>query len=445
MKRLKIYKFKKENILKLGNFPGIYVFLNAKKKPIYVGKSVDLKSRLRSYLLQNLLTKTKKLVSETSFFSFIKTNSEIEALLLEANLVKRLQPKYNIQLKDDKHPLYIKISKEKYPQVLPVRKANRKESLSFFGPFPSSNNVRNVLRQIRHVFPFAQHKPGRKTCFYNQIGLCNPCPSEIENIKDKKLKNKLRKKYKNNISAIIKILSGRISLVKKALHKEMLILSKKEKFEEANFLLKQINDLEYITQPITPYKIYLKDPNLVSDIRENELDQLKKILLKYISVKSLDKIECFDVAHLAGTHPTASMVTFIAGEEEKSLYRHFKIRQEKSQDDIASLKEVIRRRLAHADTQNLSWRLPNLIIVDGGKAQTSIAWSGLRNYSVPVVGLAKNPDTLIVPCKFRNKIIFKEIVLEKGPALNLLQRIRDEAHRFARKYHHILIKKKLLE
>ena len=406
-------------------------------KAIYIGKAVNLKNRLLSYLQINLAPKTKSMISEACDVSFIKVNSELESLLLEAHLVRKNQPKYNATLKDDKHPLYIIITNEYYPRILCVRKLDAKnyQPKAIFGPFPNSKNVYSVLKMLRRIFPFSDHKLGRRGCLYNHIGLCNPCPNEIEKIKDEKLKIKLKGKYLKNIRNIKLILSRNIHSVRRSLEKEMRQFSKEEKFEEAFFVKKQIENIDYITQPILPTHYFVENPNLYEDLRAQELSELKKILNSYFIIhNSLTRIECFDVAHLAGTNPTASMVTFINGEADKRLYRHFRIRNRKGNDDIASLSEVARRRLRHLS----DWGKPDLIIVDGGVGQvhafTSILYS--NKVDIPVVGIAKNPDRLIVGGK--------KIRLT-GSVLNLVARIRNEAHRFARAYHHKLVKKSLLQ
>ncbi|MBI3443323.1 excinuclease ABC subunit C, partial [Candidatus Woesebacteria bacterium] len=179
---------------------------------------------------------------------------------------------------------------------------------------------------------------------------------------------------------------------------------------------------------------FLENPNLTEDLRKNELRQLRNILKFYfVNLKSLRRIECFDVAHLAGNSPTASMVTFIKGEPDKNFYRHFKIRQKEGQNDIESLREVIKRRLKYLD----KWGKPDLIIVDGGRGQVKAFTSILYGSEVviPVVGIAKNPDRLITKDKK---------VRLQGATLHFVSRIRDEAHRFARRYHHKLIRRQLL-
>jgi len=425
----KIYRELPENA-------GIYVFFN-KSLPIYIGKAINLKRRVSSYFDLDLGIKTSRMVKEAQTLSFIKVSSELEALLLEAKLIRLYMPKYNVAAKDDKHPLYIQITKEKYPRVITVRKVdlNKDNSIANYGPFPSSGNVRSVLKLIRRIFPFADHKLGKRGCLYSHIGLCDPCPNIVEMTNDKLVITNSRKRYLKNIKSIKAILDGKIEKLQRDLVKEMKKASANQNFEEAARLRDQIEKIEYITRPRIPTEYYVQNPNLYEDIRNKELNELKDVLVDCkLKIVNLERIECFDVAHLAGTNATASMVTFINGEKEKTFYRHFRIRQKKGGSDIDSLKEVIKRRITHLDD---SWGKPDLIIVDGGVGQVNAFNNVLSGYKVniPVIGISKNPDKLIVG---DGKIKIK------GNALHLISRLRDEAHRFARSYHHKLVSKNLL-
>jgi excinuclease ABC subunit C len=416
LSKIRKIEISKESFNKIPETFGIYIFWK-KNFPIYIGKSVNLKNRLNSYLSLKLGPKTNEMIKESEFVSFIKVFSELESLLLESNLIHKFKPKFNIISKDDKHALYIKITKDKYPQVLTSRKEGD------FGPFPSSRNVKLILKLVRKIFPFSEHKIGKKPCLYSHIGLCNPCPNTIESIKNEVEKDILTKKYKNNIKNIKLILSRKFNLLRKVLDKKMINFSKEERFEEASCVRDQIKALDYITQPKLSDDLYLENPNLREDIKYKEIESLKKIL----KLKKLNRIECFDIAHLSGSYTTASMVVFIKGEAENEYYRHFRIKQKIGSSDFDSMKEVSERRAKHLK----DWGKPDLIIVDGGLLQIKAF-----KINVPVVGIAKNPDRLI----FRDG---KKLVLD-GLTLHFLQRIRDEAHRFARRYHHLLIKKNLL-
>lgn len=421
--------------LTLPESPGVYIYYK-NSLPIYVGKAINLKRRVSSYFSLDLEPKTASLMKEANELSYIQVTSELEALLLEARLIRAHMPHYNIAAKDDKHPLYIQITKEKFPRIMTIRKTELTKipNLRIYGPFPSSENVRSVLRMLRKIFPFSDHKIAKRPCLYSHIGLCDPCPNEISNNQDLKSKQIQIKKYKTNIRHIRTILDGKIENVKSDIEKEMQIASKNEDYEKAAALRNKVQSLVYITSPQMPTDYYIENPNLYEDMRRKELSQLKNILINCnLSIVNLTRIECFDIAHLSGTGAAASMVVFTDGEADKSNYRHFRIRQGKRSSDVDSLKEVIARRINHLK----DWGIPNLIIVDGGVGQVRAFISILndKKIEIPVVGIAKHPDRLIVG---DNKIKLS------GNAYHLIARMRDEAHRFARVYHHKLLSKSLI-
>ncbi|KKP47038.1 MAG: Excinuclease ABC C subunit domain protein [Candidatus Woesebacteria bacterium GW2011_GWA1_33_30] len=360
------------------------------------------------------------MVEEADRITFIRVNSDLESLLLESYLIKIWKPKYNILLKDDKHALYIEITNEEYPRVITSRKNGN------YGPFPNSSNVKTILKLIRRVFPFSDHKLAKKPCLYSHLGLCNPCPNKILSDKDIKI-------YRKNIRNIKLILSRKFNVVRKLLEKEMNSLSKLEKYEEAKIIRDKIQALDYITQKRIDEKSFLTNPNLTEDLRNEELKNLRKLLITYYILPiSLHRIECFDIAHLSGSSATASMVVAIDGQMEHEYYRHFKIKQSKGNSDYDSMKEIAKRRIKHLD----DWGKPNLIIVDGGLGQVKIFDKEFLQFKIPVVGIAKNPDRLVLPNS-------KKVRLQ-GWTLQLVSRIRDEAHRFARRYHHKLVLKNIL-
>ena len=239
----------KENFLKLPETPGVYKFLK-NGKPIYIGKSINLKNRLNSYLAVSLGIKTRKMVSEATSVEYIIVTSELESLLLESYLIKKYKPKYNIVLKDDKHALYIAITKEEFPRVITLRKIDiNNKYLSIFGPFPSSRNVKMILKMVRKIFPFSDHKISSKPCIYSHIGLCNPCPNHINSLSnDNASYTKLKNIYLDNRRNIKLVLSRKFNSVRKDLENEMLSLSSKNDYENAIKLRDKIKLLDYITQ-----------------------------------------------------------------------------------------------------------------------------------------------------------------------------------------------------
>jgi excinuclease ABC subunit C len=440
-----LYKVSKNTIKSIPQQAGVYFFFNEKTKPIYIGKAVNLRSRLQSYFLLNLSDKTAQMVNDAKYISFIIVGSELESLLLEAELIRKYKPHYNVALKDDKHPNHIVITDESLPRVLMVRKKELKvyKFKKVFGPFFSAGKATAVLKMLRKIFPFSQHAPSKRTCLYSQMGYCSPCPSQIINTKDDVLRAELTKKYKENVKYLSMLLGGKIKYVRRSLVNKMNKYSKIQKYEEAISVRNKIQLLDYITQPIIPVEKFLENPNLKDDIRKDEMDGLSLIINKYLHVEKLSRIECYDVAHLAGSSPSASMVSFVDGDPDKNLYRHFSIRQKKGGSDTDSLSEVIKRRMMHLS----DWGVPDLIIVDGGKGQVGSFSIAFEEGEIPVVGFAKRHDTLVIPVYDQklNTRIFKEYSLKAGPAKNLVIRMRDEAHRFARRHHHRLVKKELLK
>lgn len=421
---------KKEDVSDLPSLPGVYQFRDKDGEVIYVGKAKVLPNRVGSYFSQKLEPKTARMVSQAATLSYIPVESEFDALLLEAKLVKKYRPKYNIELRDDKSPLYIGITKEELPRVILLRQReiDNYKLRDIFGPFVNTSAPKWVLRNIRKVFPYSTHKPMKRACVYHQIGLCNPCPSDV--VKQPQLK----KDYMLNIRRVKSVLSGKSKLVLTQLEAEMKDFAKKEDFENANKTKRKIEALNYTISRRELNDSYIENPNLLDDIREKELRVLRRFISRYYpDIGPIKRIECFDIAHLAGTYPTASMVTFIDGEADKIFYRHFKMHNKNS--DVDNMREVLKRRAKWFE----KWGRPDLIIVDGGKPQLSIAKEVITD--IPVIGLAKREETLV----FKVDDGFYELKLPEGSAKKLVQRIRDEAHRFARRYHHKLVSRAIKE
>lgn len=403
--------------------PGVYLFLDKKSKVLYVGKAKNLKKRVASYFVNttNLGKKTKSLLLKIARVKTIKVNSEIESFLLEANLIKKYQPKYNTRLTDGKAYLLIRITiKDKYPKILTERQASDSKSI-YFGPYPSAKDVKIALKTMRRIFPFqtVRNHP-KRACLYYHLGLC-PCPTAFDS-------EELQKKYKKDVKHIIKFLQGKKNFVLKELKAARNVSAKNQDFENAAQIQKKIGSLLYITSPIyNPFE-YEVNPSFAADLREQELQELKSQL----RVNKLYRVECYDISNLFGTHAVGSMVVFINGEAKKSLYRRFKIKFVKGPNDVAMIGEVIQRRLKHPE-----WGMPDLIVVDGGKGQVSSVLNtltALKN-SIPVIGLAKRQE-IIITSKFRRITLPKD-----SKALQFIQRVRDEAHRFALSHHQKLRQK----
>lgn len=333
------------------------------------------------------------------------TESEIDALLLEANLIRKFFPHYNVSWKDGKSYPLIEITRDKIPVVRSVHKELNPKS-RYFGPYPTGSDLTSLLRFLRRLFPYVsqKHSPGQR-CFRSHLGLC-PCP-DFEN-------------YHQTIKQLILFLSGKRQTVQKQLEKAMQDASDNQNYELAERIKNKIEKLAYVTAPRTKPWEYEVNPNLSVDRRSEELNALKKLL----NLPNLNKIECYDVSNTSGKLATAAQVTFIDGLPEKSLYRRYRIKRQGKPSDVAMIKEVLTRR------QKSSIPLPDLIVIDGGKEH-------LVDLPVPVIGLAKRLETVFSA--------EKTIQLPIGhPALALLQRLRDEAHRFSRRYHFLLRQKNLL-
>lgn len=439
MQKLERSMVTQENIKNLPQTPGVYLFKSDNGVVLYVGKSTNIRDRIKSHLASNG-EKTRSMITQAVKVEAIPVVTELEALLLEAKLIKQYFPKYNSSAKDDKSPLYIKITRDSFPVVGIARGGELGNSI-FFGPFPSSGIVKSVLKQIRKVIPYHSTTLGKRPCLYSHIGLCNPCPDYILNIKNKNEKMNLKNEYRKNIKRIIALLSGKSKSVKRDLEKEMGKASRQEDFEKAARLRDQLSNLEYITQPFRKPTEYLKNPNLLEDTREEEIKSLYQVLSPRMkNLRTPRRIECFDNSHTGGSEATSSMVTFINGEPNKNYYRQFKIKKASGQDDYAMMRETISRRLKHLE----DWGKPNLIIIDGGKVQVGAAFQVMKEAGIvlPTIGIAKRLEEIIIPRGEEGYTIVK--LREDNPGLHLLQRLRDESHRFAKRYHFKLRLKKVL-
>lgn len=405
----------------------MYQFLDKNNTVLYVGKAKSLKDRVSSYFSSpfSLSGKTKVLVGQVEKIKITIVESEVESLLLEASLIKKFSPKYNIRLTDGKmYPVIRILVKSSSPAILTARRIEDSASL-YFGPFPNAGAMRLVLKTIRRVFPFQSvlNHP-KRICLYGHLGLC-PCIP----VHDTKV---TRDEYKKDIHHIIDFLEGNTKKVLHDLEKEKSEDIKKEAFEHAAKLQKQIESILLITKPQHAPFEYQANPHLREDLRFEEMEDLRLILQKHgVQIGLPRRIECYDNSNIQGINPTSSLVVLTNGEIDKSQYRKFKIKSVKGPNDFASMQEVLTRRFKHKE-----WPYPDLVIVDGGKGQVSSALRALhRAYGIehrekiPIIGLAKRYETIITEN-------LQEIVLPKSsPALQLIMRIRDEAHRFAITYH----------
>lgn len=426
----------KESLKTLPHAPGVYMYFDASGNIIYVGKAIDLSRRVKQYFQDSgqVSVKTTRLVSDISRIETIQTTGEFEALLLEARLIRTHLPKYNVIARDDKSPLYVVLTlSEELPRVLTVRRGEAdllqktKGNVSY-GPFPSAHAVRTILKQIRQAIPYCTQKQRTgRPCFYTQLGLCTPCPSQIQTFTDETRDNAVRQ-YRSNIRRLQSLFEGKISPIRDAYERRMREYANAREFETAQAYKTRIDALYALSR-------HRYDPAVFMDIGAetlylDELTKLRDILRTYYpDLTHLHRIECYDISQLHGTAMVGSMVVLTGGMPDKSQYRRFRIRGTTSTSDTAGMEEVLRRRLKHPE-----WPMPQLIVVDGGKPQARTAEKVISSHNAPIpyAGLAKRFEELILPDGDRFRTV--RLPLD-GQAIKVLQRIRDEAHRFAVTYH----------
>ena len=529
----------KDQLASLPDSPGVYRYYNKEGVLIYVGKAKSLKKRVSSYFNKQsqYSRKTEKLVSEIARMEFTLANTEFDALLLENNLIKQNQPKYNILLKDDKTFPYICILKERFPRIISTRKYIPKQG-EYFGPYSSVGAMNSVLELVRQLYSIrtcslllSQENIGDKkfkVCLEYHIGNCKgPC----EGLQDEA-------SYNEEIAQARNVLKGNMSIVEDHFQTQMRFAAERLEFERAAFFKSKLEKLEkfqtkslVVNRKLTDIDVvtiassetdafvnYLQikegaivfsknleikkkldesDDDLLSmavqelrseyhssnpevytnlaltvksdqfenvvpqigdkkklvDLslknalylkREREISKEEKkskknevlhIMMKDLRLMQYPKIiECFDNSNFQGTNPVASMVRFVEGKPDKKGYRHFNIKTVVGPDDFASMKEIVGRRYKRIMEEQGEY--PQLIIVDGGKGQLSSACDALKELGlygkIPIVGIAKKLEEIYYP-----EDPLPLLISKKSPALLLIQRVRDEAHRFGITFHRL--------
>ncbi len=529
----------KDQLASLPDSPGVYRYYNADGVLIYVGKAKSLKKRVSSYFNKQSQynRKTEKLVSEIARMEFTLANTEFDALLLENNLIKQNQPKYNILLKDDKTFPYICILKERFPRIISTRKYISKQG-EYFGPYSSVSAMNSVLELVRQLYSIRTcslllsqenvEEKKFKVCLEYHIGNCKgPCAGLYDEIG-----------YNEEIAQARNVLKGNMSIVEDHFQTQMRFAAERLEFERAAFFKSKLEKLEkfqtkslVVNRKLTDIDVvtiassetdafvnYLQikegaivfsknleikkkldesDDDLLSmavqelrseyhssnpevytnlaltvksdqfenvvpqigdkkklvDLslknalylkREREISKEEKkskknevlhIMMKDLRLMQYPKIiECFDNSNFQGTNPVASMVRFVEGKPDKKGYRHFNIKTVVGPDDFASMKEIVGRRYKRIMEEQGEY--PQLIIVDGGKGQLSSACDALKELGlygkIPIVGIAKKLEEIYYP-----EDPLPLLISKKSPALLLIQRVRDEAHRFGITFHRL--------
>lgn len=415
--------------------PGSYQFYNDAGVIIYVGKAANLKSRVLSYWQKStthspMKTAMMKAIVEVKW---IETDSEIEALLLESNLIKKYQPQFNILMRDDKRYAYVKISLEdEIPGVFIVR--NIDKSGKYFGPFTNTGALVETLKVIRKIWPYCtERKTKGKPCFYFHVGRClGVCGGVIirKEYIDKVIKP-IELFFEGKKEQIVKINETRVKKLEKEINKE--------KDESKKAALSE--ELRWERYTLLNMKNVLEHANVLGLIDKYATDVIELAKVLGLS-KTPQRIEGYDISNTFGQESVGSMVVFREGEPDKNEYRKFKIKLNPGKaNDIGMLKEVMTRRIGN------DWPLPDLMIIDGAKAQINAVVSILKKakLDIQVIGISKGeglrsggaPDKLFFPGES------KPLQLPlASPALHLIKRVRDEAHRFAITYHRDLRSKR---
>ena len=349
--------------------PGVYFFLGSKKEILYIGKATSLRDRLRSYFSSDLIAgrgpRIVKMVEDAQGLKWEETDSMLEALILEAKLIKKHQPPFNVREKDNKSFNYLVITHEAFPRVLVVRgrelelKWKDEDIKELFGPFPQGGQLREALKIVRKIFPYRDKcapcaETGKsKPCFNRQIGLCpGVCSGEVS-----------ARSYAQTIRHISLLFSGKKHALVEKLEKEMGNLAKKEMYEEAATARRQVHALTHI-----------RDISLIR--RDSMRDEVPRGM----------RVEGYDVAHTSGTQSVGVMTVILDGEREAGSYRTFNIRH-LGNNDVGSLTQLLKRRFAHPE-----WPYPRLLVVDGGKGQLNAAKKTLKAFGIeiPVVAVVKD-------------------------------------------------------
>jgi len=533
-------EYLRQKIENIPDRPGAYIFKDKGGTVLYIGKAKSLKNRLRSYLMDTAHPRLREILRKSKDVDIFVTESEGEALLLEANLIKRYLPRYNVKLKDDKKYPYIKVTvNEKFPRVFATRDLREDDSL-LFGPYTHAAALRKAIRTVRKIFPIRTCKyklPSKRIihpCIDYHIGKCiGPCFKEIEekeykkivdgvvdflsgktNVIEKRLEDEMNRaalnlafekaaKIRDQLFAIRELISGERVISQSKDNKDLVAFSKSGNLAMAliliiregkvvgkdNFLLDiptDVSDSELVTSFIAQYyttSTVIADEILVSTIPENKeiIEKIlqeragRKIKLRVISPKdkklyelaiinaerSLEeelilrgkreervnpallelrdlfrlkkipmRIEAIDISQLFGNHAVGSVVVFENGRPKKSLYRRYRIKTVEKIDDYAMMEEVIARRVKRLLEEKE--KFPDVLLIDGGKGQLGIARKVLKKWGVKdvfIAAIAKRFDELHLE---DGRVL---MLPKRSSTLKLLQRIRNEAHRFALSYH----------
>lgn len=461
-------KHLEKKLKELPRSPGVYFHKSATGEVIYVGKAAVLKNRVRQYFQSSrgFDNKTLALVSEIHDTDWVETESEIDALFLESEMVKRYMPRYNVLLRDDKSQMFVRIDiKSEWPTVTFTRNPHD-DGAEYYGPFYNAYALKKALRYLRRVFPYFIKPPVKQTSRLDQdLGL-SPRMSDGPDA------------YKVTLRKLISYIKGNRKAIAAELEKDMKQAAKEQRFEDAARLRNKLGHMKELQR-----RVMFGDREFLDISKDKALSDLVELF----GLKNIPKrIEGYDISHQGGANVVASMVVFTNGVSDRAEYRKFKTKIERN-DDVGNMHETLLRRFSEKNIK--AWGMPGLVLIDGGKRQldAALAAMGERNVSVPTISIAKREEEVIIHNekshvslealqKLREKrepgvgVFIEEkyttINLHLGQrnagghsknlgsgvsmspysdVVKLFQRIRDESHRFAVSYHTVLKRKKQTE
>ncbi len=456
-----VTKFKfliKKKISQLPKNPGVYVFKKG-NEILYIGKATNIRERVKNHFSQSSY-RDNLFIDQAKKIGYIKTDSKfaepsvhltshpashgstIEALILEANLIKKYQPKYNVVWRDDKNYFFVGITKENFPKVFithqpkPISKF-KIPIANFVGPFVDGKSLKETLKVLRKVFPYRScGKIPKQSCLWYQLNRClAPCLLETKLGKQlERYRISIVRESQGNVKNLLKILQGKKKQVLNELKKEMKLASKFQNFERAA----KIRDQVVVLERVLSHARIFESQGFAA---QKTWNSTKKILQKVLKIRGgLSRIESYDISNIQGQQATGSMVTFIDGSPNKNFYRKFKIKIAGRPNDVAMIKEVLNRRFKHTE-----WPFPDLILIDGGKAQLNAAKEiknkNQKTKNILAIALAKRKNELFIGNR-RKPVLLKSLPRE---IFNLILQLRDEAHRFAISYHKKLREKSFIK
>jgi excinuclease ABC subunit C len=445
-----------KKLRELPSSPGVYFHKDANGETIYIGKAAVLKNRVRQYFQKsrNRDPKTEALVADIYDVDWIEVETEMDALFLEAEMVRRYLPRYNIMLRDDKSLLYVRVDiLSEYPTVTFTRRP-LDDGASYFGPYVQGYAVRKALRLLRRIFPYAvtREEATLGSNLYEQIGLDPGVKSGRTTIEA----------YRKNLRLLMSYLRGNRTKLMQEIEKEMKNAAKEHDFEKAAVLRNKLYELKSLKK-----QVVFSDREFMDISKDKGLQGIADLLGLASPPR---RIEGYDISHMSGTDNVASMVVFQNGIPEKAAYRKFKMRL-KGNNDFAHMNEAVTRRLGVKNVK--SWGLPNLFLIDGGKGQLAAAIKARdavqgdasfrdKILKIPMIGLAKREEEIVIHKTLSRVVLDTQFaikahavitesdefilirLLQSNDIVKLLQRIRDESHRFAVSYHSTLKQNRLI-